>query len=226
MSSNLKHVAIIMDGNGRWAQSQGMTRDQGHGAGSNVLDQVIETSIAQGVKHLTLFALSRDNISRPETEVQGLIALFKSKIESKRSDLITQGVRVCFIGDLPSLDPSLARLAYDVQDETKDNTRLILTIALNFSGSWFIKHTVKQLLADKRTYTDEQVSHAFDSLLPSSPDMLIRTGGEQRLSDFVMYHLAYTELFFVSEYWPSFTRDIYLKCIDRFAGRDRRFGQV
>lgn len=221
-----KHIAIIMDGNGRWAKHQGQPRLFGHQKGSKVIKDLVYAASQKGVKHLTVFAFSCDNKARPSDEVNGLIHLFSECVKTYLEEMHEQGVRICFIGDLQKLDPGLYGCALNAKHKTQNNSGLVLTIAINFSGKWHILETTKRLLAQKAVPSDAAIQNAFQSLLPSNPDVLIRTGGERRLSDFVMYHLGYTELFFLDVKWPDFSKDDLYTVIDQYGKRERRFGAL
>lgn len=226
MPQKAKHVAIIMDGNGRWATAQSKPRLYGHGQGVTALYQIVKAAIANELAYLTVFAFSRDNASRSKHEVSGLIGLFHKGLEQYLQALIDQGVRLRFIGDLEGLDERLAEAARDAEEKTRAGCALTLNVALNYSGSWHITQAVRALVKSGDVLTDDLIVQTLDQLLPSKPDLLIRTGGEQRLSDFMMYHLAYTELMFEDVFWPEFTAERFDLCLQRFMQRDRRFGQV
>ncbi|MEC7030638.1 MAG: polyprenyl diphosphate synthase [Pseudomonadota bacterium] len=226
MAKKANHIAVIMDGNGRWASSLGQPRVFGHKIGSRVVNDLAKSAVKLGVRNLTVFALSCENMSRPKEEIDSLQALFIECIEQHVDDLMHQGVRLRFIGNISSLDPNLQDVIDKSQAKTQNNKRLIMTVAINFSGRWHILETTKQLMAKKRALSEEDIQAAFNALLPSEPDILIRTGGERRLSNFLLYHLAYTELFFLDVKWPEFTEAHLRSVLEQFELRDRRYGHI
>lgn len=226
MAHNPNHVAIIMDGNGRWASQLGQPRIFGHKVGSRVVREMVADCVALGVNELTVFALSTENLSRPETEVKHLLNLCIETINQHLEEMNAQGVCIRFIGDIAGLGNQVREAVTYCEEETQNNKRLILTIALNFSGRWHIIETTKRLIKSKSTHSDESIHQAFMSLLPSEPDILIRTGGESRLSNFLLYHLAYTELFFMDVHWPDFKVSHLKSILDAYQRRERRFGQL
>ena len=226
MAQNPNHVAIIMDGNGRWASQLGQPRVFGHKVGSRVVREMVADCVTLGVRELTVFALSTENLSRPQEEVAHLLNLCVETIDQYLDELNSQGVCVRFIGDITSLGESVSKSVAYCEEETRNNQRLVLTIALNFSGRWHIIETTKKLIKSKDMHTDESIHQAFMSLLPSEPDVLIRTGGESRLSNFLLYHLAYTELFFMDIHWPDFKVSHLKSIIGTYQRRERRFGKL
>lgn len=226
MSVVPQHVAIIMDGSGRWALKNGMQRMEGHAAGVDALKQTVEAAIEHHVKYLTVYAMSRDNMKRPQKEVTALLRLFCQNIKCQTEQLVEQGVRLQFMGDISMLDKELQDLAAWAEQQTRLGDQLVFTVAVNYSGQWHMVDGIKRLMQDHASASDERISQYLEALLPSRPDLLIRTGGEKRLSDFMMYHLSYTELLFIDQYWPDFSRDDFRWCLEQYAKRDRRFGQV
>lgn len=226
MDKRAKHIAIIMDGNGRWAQAQGLPRSAGHKAGSEIIQDLCKTAIEMGIECLTLFGLSCDNLKRPEQELQYILDLTCHCIEQYLPDLMHQGVKLEFVGDIESLGENIYHRMQKAMLETAENTRLTLVIAMNFSGRWHVCHTTRKLLEKGEVLSDQDIQSAYQSLLPSSPDILIRTGGERRLSDFIMFHLAYTELFFLDIKWPDFRKEHLLEVLENFYQIDRRYGQI
>ena len=226
MAKKAKHIAVIMDGNGRWARSQGQPRVFGHKIGSRVVNNLVRYAVNLGVSELTVFALSCENMSRPKAEIKHLLALCVESIDQHIDELMQQGVKLRFVGDIDALGSTVCSAIDKVQIKTRKNHRLIMTIALNFSGRWHILETTKKLLGSQQTFTDEDIMAAFQALLPSEPDILIRTGGENRLSNFLLYHLAYTELFFLDVKWPYFTEGHLRSVLQQFESRDRRYGHI
>lgn len=226
MMDHKVHIAMIMDGNGRWAQGRGLPRRFGHKAGSEVIQGVVEAAIELNVGCLTLFGLSSDNLKRPQGEIDFIIDLVCSGLDQHLDELNHKGVRLQFIGDIASLGAPLHNKVQQAVEKTKHNQRLDLIVALNFSGRWHTLTTVRQLLHLNKVLSDDDINQAFSSLLPSAPDILIRTGGENRLSDFVMYHLAYAELFFLDIRWPEFRKRHLIEVLDKFNKVERRFGCI
>lgn len=226
MGKQAEHIAVIMDGNGRWAESLGLPRSAGHKAGSEIIREVSKAAIELGMKCLTLFGLSCDNLARPVEELQYLLNLTCESIESYLPDLIEQGVQLTFIGNIEGLGQDVFKKMKIAMEATADNDKLKLIIAMNFSGTWHICHTTKNLLDLGEPLTQEEIKKAYQSLLPSSPDILIRTGGEKRLSDFVMFHLAYTELFFLDVKWPDFEKGHLMEVLKLFDKIERRYGRL
>ena len=225
MKKSLKHVAIIPDGSGRWATRLGHTRLYGHQAGAKVVYDIVVSAQELGIEHLTLFALSCDNLSRPKAEVDNILGLCLAYIQKYLTALDKAGVKIQFIGCREGLSSRLRESLMHAESATVLNEKFVLTIALNFSGSWHVRKVVRELVAQK-CLKDQVIDQAFKALLPSEPDILIRTGGEKRLSDFTMYHLRYTELFFLDMMWPDFSSDVLKQVVNQYHCRERRFGQI
>jgi len=228
-----RHVAIIMDGNGRWAQRQNKPRSAGHRAGVQSVRAVVRRSAELGVQALTLFAFSEENWQRPKTEVLGLLELFNRALRKEAAELHDNNVRLQFIGDLRRFKPDLQRLMHDVTDKTAVNTGLLLTIAVNYSGRWDFAQAARQLAHDaalgriKPAAVDEaHLEHYMCLSGQIPPDLLIRTGGEKRLSNFLLWQIAYTELIFTDILWPDFREAHLDAAINDYASRERRFGQT
>ncbi|MEN8836948.1 MAG: polyprenyl diphosphate synthase [Celeribacter marinus] len=228
-----KHVAIIMDGNGRWAQSRGKPRLFGHHAGAKRVKEIVRACPAQGVKYLTIFAFSTENWKRTQTEVAGLMSLFRTYIRGEMRSLKKEGVRVRFIGDRVRLDRKLANLMDDLEAETKDNDVTHLTIALNYGGRDEVARAVKELARDVAAGTldaetvDETTLTAYlDTRVLPDPDLVIRTSGEARISNFLLWQSAYAEYEFIDTLWPDFSTDVFADVLSRYGVRDRRFGGV
>jgi undecaprenyl diphosphate synthase len=228
-----RHVAIIMDGNGRWAQVRGQPRTAGHKAGVTPVRTSIECCIRTGVEALTLFAFSSENWGRPGEEVSSLMGLFVEALDSEVDELHANGVRLRFIGDRNSLSVRLQSRIAAVEARTAGNTRLQLQIAVSYGGRWDIVQAARRLAArcaaGSLRPVDIDESLFADSLelagLPD-PDLFIRTGGEQRISNFLMWNLAYTELYFTDTLWPDFDAAGFEAALAYFASRNRRFGQT
>jgi undecaprenyl diphosphate synthase len=228
-----QHVAIIMDGNGRWAQSRGRPRLFGHRAGARRVREIVEACPDLGVKYVTIFAFSTENWKRTQTEVSGLMSLFRRYIKKETRALHDEGVRVRFIGDRVRLDAKLVKLMDELEDYTADNTRVNLTIALNYGGRDEVARATKRLaqdVADGRLdpadVGEETLPKYLDTCVLPDPDLVIRTSGEARISNFLLWQSAYAEYEFIDTLWPDFTDEIFTKLVKSYAGRDRRFGAV
>jgi undecaprenyl diphosphate synthase len=227
------HVAIIMDGNGRWASQRFMPRTAGHAKGVQSVRRTVETCGRMGVKYLTLFAFSSENWRRPADEVSLLMRLFVQALEREVARLKVQGVRLHVVGDLSAFEPRLQALILQAQEQTQHNDKLHLTIAANYGGRWDVLQATRKmlrensLLAQDPSQIDEATltSHLCMAWAPE-PDLFIRTGGEQRISNFLIWQLAYTELFFTPCYWPDFGEAELLKAFEWYAQRERRFGRT
>ncbi len=222
-----QHVAIIMDGNGRWAKQRGMLRVQGHRAGLETLREVVRHSQRLGVKYLTVYAFSTENWKRPQDEVSGIFKLVVKYVQSELAELCANNVHVSVLGDWDALGvpeeskESLRKLI----GTTKENTGLHFNIALNYGGRAEIVNAVNKILAEGLDKIDEQTlsDHMYTAGMPD-PDVIIRTSGENRLSNFLTWQSAYSEIVLTPVFWPEFTNDEYEKCIVEFQKRDRRFG--
>lgn len=228
-----RHVAIIMDGNGRWAQLHGRPRLFGHRAGAKRVREIVEACPDLGVEYLTIFAFSTENWKRTQTEVSGLMSLFKRYILNEASSLAKAGVCVRFIGDRHRLEPTLVALMGELEDMTQNNTRVNLTIALNYGGRDEVARAVKRMAVDIETgkicaqdVSENTLTRYLDTHVLPDPDLVIRTSGEARVSNFLLWQAAYSEYEFVKTLWPDFTRDIFAQIVGDFAKRDRRFGAV
>jgi len=228
-----KHIAVIMDGNGRWAEERRMPRLAGHHEGVNSVRDVVEACGQLGVRFLTLYAFSTENWRRPKEEVSLLMRLLLKAIRDERDRLHHNNVRMTAIGEIPALPQEVQDELIDAISKTKQNTGLNLVLALSYSGRWDIVNAVRKLATDVRqgkTKADHIDEKSLDRSLSTSsipdPDLLIRTGGEYRISNFLLWQLAYTELVIVEEYWPGFRRDQLYAAIREYQKRERRFGMV
>ena len=228
-----RHVAIIMDGNGRWAQMRGRPRLFGHHAGARRIREVVEACPDLGVKYLTIFAFSTENWKRTQTEVAGLMSLFRRYIAREAQDLFRRGVRVRFIGDRIKLDEKLVTLMDELELLTSGNDRVHLTIALNYGGRDEVTRAAKRLAyeieAGRLSHKDvdaETLARFLDTHVLPDPDLVIRTSGEARISNFLLWQSAYAEYEFVDTLWPDFTAAEFGRIVGRFGVRDRRFGAV
>jgi len=227
------HVAIIMDGNGRWAQQRGKPRLFGHHAGARRVREIVEACPDQGVKYLTIFAFSTENWKRTQSEVAGLMKLFRRYIEKEAKALFRDGVRVRFIGDRLKLDDKLVSLMDELELFTSGNDRVHLTIALNYGGRDEVTRAAQRLAVEieqgRLTHKDvdaETLSKFLDTRFLPDPDLVIRTSGEARISNFLLWQSAYAEYEFVDTLWPDFTAAEFGQILSGFGGRERRFGAV
>ena len=223
------HVAIIMDGNGRWARARGLPRVAGHQAGTENLRRVIRACVEFGIKYLTIYAFSTENWDRPREEVEGLMNILESVIDRELSELNGEGVQLRHIGHLEGLAPTLQSKVLDAIDLTKNNDHLILTLAFNYGGRDEIVFAIRHMIEDgvkALDVTPELVtSYLFTAGLPD-PDLIIRTSGEQRMSNFLIWQGVYAEWYITPVFWPDFDREHLKLAIDDYAMRNRRFGKV
>jgi undecaprenyl diphosphate synthase len=227
-----QHVAVIMDGNGRWAKSRGLPRVAGHRKGVERVRDMVSACAEKGIKHLTMFAFSSENWRRPAQEVQLLKELFLSALESEIRKLHKNNVRFRVVGDIERFGEKITERIRQSEILTQNNSSLTLTIAANYGGRWDIAQACAELA--RRAVRGEIDPQAIteDSLVPylsmagtPEPDLFIRTGGEQRISNFLLWQLAYTEMYFTPVLWPDFDRTQFEQALDSYAGRQRRFGQ-
>ena len=228
-----RHVAFIMDGNGRWAKNKGQHRLFGHAAGVESVKSVIQTARELGVSYLTLYAFSTENWARPSDEVEGLMNLLVDAIANEVDEMHANGVRLLTIGDIQGLPGNCYESLLSAMDRTKDNTALTLVLALNYSARQeLIKASLSahQLLQDGQLSSADLTEQVFSSLLQTKgipdPELLIRTSGECRISNFLLWQLSYTELLFTDTHWPDFRREAFIDAIANFQKRERRFGMV
>lgn len=228
-----KHIAIIMDGNGRWAKQKGKNRLYGHKNGTKSVRQVIEGSIEAGIKYLTLYAFSKENWKRPSKEVEGLMNLLISSIESELDELHSNGVKLNIIGDMCRLSDKVQNKVKIAVDKTKNNKTLNLNIALSYSGRWEIVEAVKKIANDTKNGTlsidninEELFSDYLETAGMPDPELLIRTSGEQRISNYLLYQLAYAEFYFTPLLWPDFSKEDLYEAIFIYQNRERRFGKI
>lgn len=227
------HVAIIMDGNGRWAQARGRPRLFGHHAGAKRVREIVRACPDLGVKYLTIFAFSTENWKRTQTEVAGLMSLFRRYIEREARALLEEGVRVRFIGDRIRLDEKLVALMDDLELLTANNDKVHLTIALNYGGRDEVTRAAQRLAYEvasgrvcHKDVTAEMLAGFLDTRFLPDPDLVIRTSGEARISNFLLWQSAYAEYEFIDTLWPDFSAREFERVIGGFAARDRRFGAV
>lgn len=228
-----RHVAVIMDGNGRWAQARGKPRLFGHHAGAKRVREIVEACPDLGVEYLTIFAFSTENWKRTQAEVSGLMKLFRRYLTREAQALFENGVRVRFIGDRMRLDDTLVRMMDELELLTADNARVHLTVALNYGGRDEVARATKRLSRevaagriDPEAVDAETLARFLDTYVLPDPDLVIRTSGEARISNFLLWQSAYAEYEFIDTLWPDFTADEFSRVISGFSTRKRRFGAV
>ncbi|WP_018152040.1 polyprenyl diphosphate synthase [Leeia oryzae] len=224
------HIAIIMDGNGRWAKKRFLPRVAGHVKGVDVVRDIVKACIEQGVKYLTLFAFSSENWRRPQEEVSLLMQLFVKALNGEVSRLHKHGVSLKVIGDLSRFSSELQALIQNAEQLTANNTQLTLTIAANYGGRWDILNATQRMLKARPElvagFTESDLAEHLSMAYAPEPDLFIRTGGEERISNFLLWQLAYSELYFTAELWPDFDANSLQKAIDSYRSRERRFGRT
>jgi len=226
-----RHVAIIMDGNGRWAAERGLPRIEGHRQGVETVRQVVETAAELGITHLTLFSFSSENWSRPKQEIYDLFGLLRRFVRRDLAELHKNNVKIRVIGSRVGLEDDILRMLDDAVALTKDNTALNLTIAFNYGARDEIARATKRIAEDVKAgriapekITQDRFAAYLDTADLPDPDLLIRTSGEHRLSNFLLWQLAYAEFVFVDAYWPDFTKEVFESAIAEYQRRSRRFG--
>ncbi len=222
-----EHIAIIMDGNGRWAKAKGLPRTAGHVEGVTTVKRITEEAARMGVKYLTLYTFSTENWNRPQAEVEALMDLVITGLEE---ELFTKNnIRLRVIGEWERLPENVRRSLGDCMEHTAGNTRMTLTIALSYSSRWELTRAVQDIVKEglrPEEITEETLSrHLTTSFMPD-PDLLIRTGGELRISNYLLWQCAYTEFYFTDEYWPDFTADSLHRAVEEYQKRQRRYGKT
>jgi undecaprenyl diphosphate synthase len=223
------HVAIIMDGNGRWALKRGLPRLAGHKAGTENLRRIIKACVEFGVKYLTIYAFSTENWGRPREEVQGLMRILEDVIDKELAELDEQGVQIRHLGRLDQLAPALQEKVMDAVETTSHNDRLVLNVAFNYGGRDELVHAIQQMIRDgveAGQVTPELVSQYLYTAGVPDPDLIIRTSGELRISNFLIWQAAYSEWYVTPIFWPDFGKDEFYKALNEYAQRDRRYGKV
>ena len=228
-----KHVAIIMDGNGRWAAKKGLDRILGHNTGVKSVQEIVEEALNLDIPYLTLYAFSSDNWSRPQNEIITLMDLLVKSLKSEFDKLIKNNIRLNTIGNLDALPEFVQKEVKRVSEKTKRNTKMILTIALSYGAREEIEHVVKKIASEVKNNTilienvDQSIinKHLYTRNLPDV-DLLIRTSGEQRISNFLLWQIAYAELYFTKVYWPDFGKKDLQKALLNYQNRERRFGKT
>ena len=228
-----RHVAIVMDGNGRWASARHLPRVAGHERGLAALRKTVEACVAQGIEALTVFAFSSENWRRPEDEVSFLMTLFLRALRREVKELHRNDIQLRIIGDLEGFSEPLRIAIRDSVERTRANRRMVLTVAVNYGGRWDVLNAVNRARSEKDFSRPGQVNLTEDSLRPylalsdlPEPDLFIRTGGEQRLSNFMLWQFAYTELYFTDIHWPDFDGRALQEAIKSYQTRERRFGRT
>jgi undecaprenyl diphosphate synthase len=232
-SAGPRHVAIIMDGNGRWAQKRGRPRLFGHHAGARRVREIVTACPDMGVKYLTIFAFSTENWRRTQSEVAGLMSLFRRYIMKEMQSFVKENVRVRFIGDRPRLDAKLRGLMDEAEQMTRHCTGTNLTIALNYGGRDEVSRATRRLAEDvaagrlrPQDVDEETLPRYLDTYVLPDPDLVIRTSGEARISNFLLWQSAYAEYEFIDTLWPDFTADVFTELLKSYGARDRRFGAI
>jgi undecaprenyl diphosphate synthase len=228
-----RHVAIIMDGNGRWATARHLPRVSGHSRGVDAVRATVEQAGRRGVEYLTLFAFSSENWRRPQDEVSTLMRLFVAALQREVGKLKEQGVRLRVVGELGAFDSQLQSLIHNAERATAENSRLQLTVCASYGGRWDIVQSLRSLIASApdaaalaHTLSEVQLAQHLGLSFAPDPDLLIRTGGEQRISNFLLWQCAYSELYFTHTLWPDFDATAFDAALAWFATRERRFGQT
>jgi undecaprenyl diphosphate synthase len=229
MQNRIDHVAIIMDGNGRWAQSRGLPRIKGHEMGARAARRIVEAVKARGIRYLTLYAFSSENWSRPKDEIEGLFRLLERFIDEEVDRLKNSGVCIHIIGDLSRFPKLLQDKISLTVEETRENTELHLAIAMNYGGRDEIIRAVRKIIAqgiEGESLDEKSFSLLLDTSFMPDPDLMIRTGGEWRISNFLLWQMAYTEIYFTDILWPDFDEKALDEAITWFCSRQRRFGMT
>lgn len=228
-----EHIAIIMDGNGRWARSKGSIRLHGHKVGVDSVRDITESCAQLGVKYLTLYAFSTENWGRPSAEVRGLMRLLVSSLRKEAENLHENNIRLVTIGQTERFPDDCKKQLNEAIELTENNDRLQLCLALSYSGRWDITEAVKKIAThvkegrlDPALINDQMIADHLSTAEVPDPDLIIRTSGEYRLSNFLLWQLAYSELYMTERFWPDFRRDELYKAIDSYQSRDRRFGKI
>ena len=232
-SATPRHIAIIMDGNGRWATARGLTRVEGHKRGAEATQKVVEAARDMGVEYITLFAFSSENWKRPKVEVSALMDLLRYYLKKETSEMHKSGVRLRVIGDRTRLPDDICALIDHAEDVTRDNTAITAVIALSYGGRQDIVNAARRLASEvaagTRTadsITDDDFANTLSTAGIPDPDLLIRTSGENRVSNFLLWQMAYSEFYFTDAHWPDFTAAHLRQAVDDYGQRQRRFGGI
>jgi len=220
------HVAVIMDGKGRWAQQRGLPRFEGHRRGALKAERFVQWASEMGIKYVTLYAFSTENWRRPENEVNFLFSLLRSFLRKKLDKMVKNGVRLRFCGELSQLPNQVKELCYECEQRTSDNTKITVITALNYGGRHEIVRALQNIVNKGAPITEESVRQNLYLPDVPDPDLVIRTSGEVRISNFLLWQIAYSELCFISKMWPDFSKRDFKKAIEDYGKRTRRFGGV
>lgn len=227
------HVAIILDGNGRWAKKRMMPRQYGHAKGAQVVEQICEDAWNMGIQYLTVYAFSTENWNRPDSEVKILMDIFSKYMVDKLQKVGQKNMKIRFIGERSRLDKAMIEKIENLEESTKDNTGLNFTVALNYGSRDEMVRAMRKMVAEIKEgklepedITEEKYNTYLDTAELPDPDLLIRTSGEQRLSNYLLWQLAYTEFYFTDVMWPDFNKEELAKAVEWYANRDRRYGKV
>ena len=224
--TTLQHVAVIMDGNGRWAEQRHLPRTEGHKKGLSAARNIVRACATQQIPYLTLFAFSRENWGRPENEVRMLLSLFAETAKTLGEELAENGAKVVFIGERERFSNTLRRAMASLEKKTSGGKRLQVTVAMSYSGRWDVTQAAAKIAENGGDFSEDNFSqHLATGDLPAV-DLLIRTGGERRISNFMLWQAAYAELYFTPVLWPDFGEDDFAAATADFAGRERRFGAI
>jgi undecaprenyl diphosphate synthase len=224
-----QHIAIIMDGNGRWARQRNLPRVAGHRAGAENIRRIVESSIRYGVKYLTLYAFSTENWNRPPEEVSALMTILGEVLERETPKLHAEGVRINHLGRLDGMSAKLRKGIVEATNKTRNNTRLTLNVCFNYGGRLEIVDAVRKIIASgipAEEITEDTISHNLYCAESPDPDLIIRTAGEQRLSNYLIWQAAYSEYWFTPMFWPDFGKDEYLQALIDYGTRLRKFGRT
>ena len=222
----IKHVAIIMDGNGRWGLKHNKSRNYGHRAGLKTVEKIIKISIKKKIPYLTLFAFSTENWRRPQKEINFLLKLLENFLQTKLNQLIEQKIKLKIIGDKNKFPKRIKRIINHSEEKTKKNKKLHINLAINYGSKSEIVESIKRILKNKQNVSEKKISsNLYTSNIPD-PDILIRTGNTKRLSNFLLWQLAYSEIFFEKKLWPEFNENDYIKILNKFKSIKRNFGRI
>lgn len=226
-----QHIAIIMDGNGRWAQQRGQVRSAGHVAGVETTKEIIADCVRLGVKYLTIYAFSTENWGRPESEVSALMGLILTEL--KEELFVKNNVRMRWIGDRSRMPEQVRKHLEEMEEETKDFDTMVLTVAISYSARWELTDAVKRIAGEVKDgtlkpedITEEVISQRLSTNYMPDPDLLIRTGGEVRISNYLLWQIAYTELYFTPVLWPDFRKEHLIEAIETYKTKQRRYGKI
>ncbi len=222
---NIQHIAFIMDGNGRWAKKRLMPREYGHKVGAEIFRKILEYCFDLGVMHLTFYAFSTENWKRSEKEISALMKLFKSYMDDAFEEIRKNDVRLIFLGDKSAFSPNLRAEMIDLEERSKNN-KYILNIALNYGSRAEIVYAVNKLIKEGKAVTEASLNGALYTCESPDPDLIVRTAGEQRLSNFLLWQAAYSEFYYTDTCWPDMNEEEIDRAIKAFGGRTRRFGAV